>query len=248
MVADLYQARGEGAKAGEIMATMVRLAPMDLRVRTKLVDLLVSQGETDKALEQYMDTADVYYRLADLDRCRDTYADALRLAQRSRVDRAWTLKILHRMGDIDIQRLDWRQAQRVYEQIKTLAPNDLKARTSVIELYLRTGQTRQAHDDIDTLLRGWMGASQPEPALELLERLVQAYPDDMGVRMRLAQLYQQIGRLSDAVIQLDALGELQIDAGLSDEAVQTLAMMAKLDPANAPQYRQLIEELRAGGG
>lgn len=247
VVADLYQARGEGAKAGEIMTTMVRLAPMDLGVRGKLVELFVAQGETDKALDQYMDIADVYYRLADLDRCRDTYADALRLAQRSHVDHHWTLKILHRMGDIDIQRLDWRQAQRVYEQIKTLAPNDVKARSSLIELYLKSGQTRQAHDEIDTLLRGWLGARQPQPAIDLLERLVIAYPDDMGIRTRLAQLYQQLKRKADAIKHLDALGELQIEAGLKREAIQTVLLMMKLDPENTPQYQEVIAELRAQG-
>ena len=41
---------------------------------------------------------------------------------------------MRRMADIDMQRLDWRQALRIYEQLRTLEPDDPSVRKSLIEL------------------------------------------------------------------------------------------------------------------
>jgi len=37
------------------------------------------------------------------------------------------------MADIDVQSLDWREALRIYEQIKTMKPDDPRARASLID-------------------------------------------------------------------------------------------------------------------
>ena len=50
---------------------------------------------------------------------------------------AWNVHLLQRMADIDMQRLDWKQALRVYEQIRTLRPDDQAARKQLLELYAR---------------------------------------------------------------------------------------------------------------
>ena len=61
--------------------------------------------------------------LADLESARSTYADALILAQQNNASpTSGRVRLLHKMGDIDLQRLNWREAQSVYEQIKNLAP------------------------------------------------------------------------------------------------------------------------------
>ena len=54
-------------------------------------DRLIAQGKTDDAISQYMDMAETYYRLADLDMSRETYANALRLSQRCRY---WPMRII----------------------------------------------------------------------------------------------------------------------------------------------------------
>ena len=56
------------------------------------------------------------------------------------------------MADIDMQRLDWKQAIRVYEQIRTLRPDDEGVRKNLIELSLRLGQPAQANAEIESYL------------------------------------------------------------------------------------------------
>lgn len=245
VIAELYRVRGESLRAGRIYEQMVRLAPMDLDIRTKLIDLLMAQGRTEDAIRQHMDMAVAHQDLADLEKARQTYAEALRLAQSPGVDRALASQVLHHMGDIDVQRLDWRQALRTYEQIKSLDPADEEARTTLIDLNFRLGQGRQAFVEIDDWIKQLIGAGNIGGAAAFLERLVNDRPDDIGLRSRLVRLYQQTGRKADAIVQLEAIGDMQIQAGRKADAAQTVQAILALGPTDPAAYQQLLAELQS---
>ncbi|MBI3361626.1 MAG: tetratricopeptide repeat protein, partial [Chloroflexi bacterium] len=242
-VAEAYRVRGDSARSARILEQVVRLAPMDLNVRTRLIDLLILQNKIDEAMSQFIDMAEAYYQLADLDGARQTFSDALRLAQRSSVDRAWSAQILHAMGDIDMQRLDWRQAVRVYQQIKTLAPSDEKARGLLIDLNLRLGNKPQALVEVDDLLRYRVQEGQIDQAISFLDELVRQRPEEAGLRHRLARLHAERGRKPEAIAQLDALGEMQLRAGQTAEAAETIRAILALGPGDPGGYRQLLAQL-----
>ncbi|MEK9163944.1 MAG: tetratricopeptide repeat protein, partial [Chloroflexota bacterium] len=172
MVAELYNVRGEAARAGRIYEQLVRLSPLDATVRRRLISLLVSQGRTDEAVNQYIDMAEAHKDLADLESARNTYVEALTLAQGPGGDKARAVQILHMMGDLDLQRLDWRQALRLYEQIKNLEPSDPKARSMLIDINHRLGQSRQALAEADDMLKYFAVAGRLPKAVEVLEELV----------------------------------------------------------------------------
>ena len=123
-IAEAYSVRGEAVQAAKLLRRVLQLAPMDMVARRKLIDQLASRGQMDDAIREYLELADIYYRLAELDMARKTYTTALRVVQQANADRSWNIHILQRMADIDMQRLDWKQAIRVYEQIRTLRPDD----------------------------------------------------------------------------------------------------------------------------
>ena len=94
----------------------------------------IIRGDVDEAINEYLEVADIYYRLAELDMARKTYTDALRVVQQANADRSWNVHILQRMADIDMQRLDWKQALRVYEQLRSLTPDDEFVRKQLVDL------------------------------------------------------------------------------------------------------------------
>jgi len=59
----------------------------------------------------------------------------------------------------------------------------------------------------------------------------------------LAKLYQQLGRKMEAIAQLDALGELQLEAGQNSEARNTIKRIIALQPDNIDEYRRLLVKL-----
>ena len=247
MVAETYRIRGEPIRAARIMQQALRLSPFDVPLRNRLIELLVAQRQTEEALSQFMDLADTYYQLADLESARNTYADALLQAQQPGVNRSWSVRLLHKMGDIDQQRLNWRDAQRVYEQLKALAPDDEGARATLIDLLFQQANARQAVMEVDDYLRQSLtppGGSAAK-AISFLEAVSRSHPEEMALVARLARLYQDTGRRQEAIQQYDRLGEMQIEAGQNAQAVETIRAILALGPAEPDMYQQLLEQLQS---
>ncbi len=245
-VANAYSVRGESAQAAKILKRVVQLAPMDMTVRSKLIDQLVARGQVDDAIREYIELADIYYRLAELDMARKTYTNALRVVQQSNADRQWNVHILQRMADIDMQRLDWKQAIRVYEQIRTLRPDDEGARKQLIDLSLRMGQIAQASAELESYLSYLQTSNNRARAIPFLEELLTERPGDPTLQRTLAQAYHQAGRIEDAVAQLDGIAESLLDTGKKEEAMVIINQILLMNPPNADQYRQLLIQLQQG--
>jgi len=245
-VAQAYSVRGEAAQATKILKRVIQLAPMDMHARTKLIDQLVARGQVDDAVREYIDLADIYYRLAELDMARKTYTTALRVVQQANADRQWNVHILQRMADIDMQRLDWKQAIRVFEQIRTLRPDDESARKNLIDLSLKMGQPAQASAEIESYFSYLQNSNKSDQAVPFVEDLLVEHPDDAVLRRSLAQAYQQTGHTEEAIAQLDTIAESMLDLGKKDEALVIINQILLMNPSNAEQYRQLLMQLQQG--
>jgi len=245
VVAQAYSSRGEAAQAVNLFRRIVQVAPMDLSARSRLIEQLAANGQVDEAIGEYMDLADIYYRLAELDMARKTYTTALRLAQQGGADRTWSIKLLQRMADIDMQHLDWRQAMRVFEQLRTLEPDDISVRKNLIELNLRLTQQPQANAELENLITYLDGANRRAEAIPFLEELVNDNPQQAFLRRALAEEYRQAKRIKEAVIQLDTLGESLLNAGDRDGAVHVIESIIAMNPPNQARYQILLEKVKS---
>jgi len=245
-VADVYQMRGEPQHAINLYHRILRLAPMDVKVRSKLIELLVKRGEADQALEQYLILADVYYQLAQVDRALEKYHEALRLTPSSTNETAWKVDILHRMGDIYNQRVEWAQATKAYEAIVAATPDDERAQLALVDLYYKQGQKEKALQSLDRLLDLYQRAGKTQKVLDVLREAVQTRPEEMPLRARLAAAFAQQGLTKQAIAEYDALGEMQLEAGLREEAAQTIQTIISLGPDDVDGYRRLYSQIKGG--
>lgn len=243
IIAQTYISRGEISRATDLLAKIVEIAPLDMPARNRLIQHLVDQGMVNEAINEYLNLADVHYRLAQLDNARSTYERALRLTKRPDADRAWGVRIYHQMADIDMQRLDWRKALRVYEQLRTLEPEDEVARKNLVELNLRLGQNDQAQAELDNYLSFLSGAAKDKQAIGFLEKLVQDNPMIPFIHQRLAEYYQQASMSEQAVEQWDKLTELMLDNGDKEGAKQAIRAILVINPPNADRYRSALQRL-----
>jgi tetratricopeptide (TPR) repeat protein len=244
VIARTYASRGDAQQAINFSRKVVELIPTDLNARGRLIEQLIAFGKIETAIEEYIQLAEVHYSLADLALARKTYTEALRTGQQANVDRALRVRILHRMADIDVQSLDWRQALRVLEQIRTLQPDDTQARAQIIRLNFRLGQEQQSLSELDNYMSYLTGINQHTRLAQFIEDVVEERPDNIPVRRRLSDLYRQMGNISAAVSQLDAIGEILLQAGERTAAIQTVEMILSLDPVNKAEYQQILEQLR----
>jgi predicted Zn-dependent protease len=151
------------------------------------------------------------------------------------------------MGDIDLSRLDWRRALRVYKQIRTINPSDEEARSHVIDLNLRLGQEDPAAQELDSYLRHLVEADRSHEALNLLEELAREHPGKQTLHARLAEAYRAAGRTADAIAQYDALGEILLDARQTKEAISIIKTIIELKPPDIEGYRELLRNLEGEG-
>jgi tetratricopeptide (TPR) repeat protein len=243
MIANVYQARGDMRQGIAIYQRILRMAPMDTTTRSQLIKMLISRGEIDSALEEYMQLADTYYQLAQMDKARETYQEALTYGPRGSTGKLWLSKIYSCLGDIDMQRIDWRKAIQDYEQAKAHAPEDEKARVSLVELYYKVGQGQRAVQELDALLGLYKKSGKAQKMIAVLEDQVHMHPGEIPLRFRLARLYVEAKMKEPAIEQLDALGELQLQAGLKKEAAATIRGIIALNPPNIDDYKQILKDI-----
>jgi tetratricopeptide (TPR) repeat protein len=216
---------------------------MNVQLRHDLIELLEEDERWSEILDQYISLADAYTGLGDINNARATLNQASQLAQRVGADSNKMVEILHQLADLEMLRLDPRQALRAYENIKHLDPDDEKARKMLVDLNFRLGDPIGAVRDLDGLLQLYAKRRDGQAILKLLEDWVQQRPNDEAIRVRLATVYQQIKRNKDALAQYDALLELQINNGKHADACQTLKKILGLKPDSPQHYLSLVRQL-----
>jgi len=243
-VAELYNARGEPARAARMFKRIIKISPMDLAVHNRLVNLLISQENIEESLEEYMQMADIYYQLAELEKARQTYMTALKLVQKSKNSRSWGVKILLKVADIDMQRLNLRQAVRIYEQIRTIQPEDTSTRQQLVHLNFRLGQPQAAMGEVDSFITLLENTARRPQAIAFLNDLLLDQENNLDLRRRLADLLSREGRLAEAVAQLDMVATAYMDAGKMMEAINMMETIIALRPSNIDDYRTVLDEMR----
>ncbi len=242
-VARTYEIRGQVSQALTTYQMILEISPLDIPVHRRVVELLVQHGRIDDALTQYLQTADVYYQLAQPERAREIYSEALKIAPRGSGDKAWAPRILHRMADLDVQRLDWHAAIKDYEAILRVAPDDERAHLALYRLYPRTGRPQLGIGALDNLIKHYLTHRNAKKALTVLEDLVASQPESIPLRARLAQLFLNLGNRERALEHLDVLGDLQLEGGQKDAAIKTIEAILALNPPNREAYIGLYREM-----
>jgi tetratricopeptide (TPR) repeat protein len=219
---------------------------MDVTVRSRLVELYIDQNDFDAALEQYKVLADAYYQLAQVRKALETYQEALQLTSRSSRARNWQRDILYSMGDIYNQRVNWAKAVETFEQLVKLAPDDDRAILQLVGLYFKLNHPQKAVAALDRLMALYVKQQKQAKILKILQDLIELHPQDLTLNEKLATFYAQMGMNKQALDQYNKLGELQLEAGLRDDAARTIETIIRLGPDDPDGYKQLLSQIRGG--
>ncbi|MCZ7552615.1 MAG: tetratricopeptide repeat protein [Anaerolineales bacterium] len=244
VIARAYGSRGETQQAIQYSRKVVELAPADLSARKKLIEQLIAFGQVENALDEYVNLADVYYSMADLASARNTFLEAFKAAQQANVDRYLKVRLLRRIVDIDMQSLDWRQGLRILDQIRTLQPEDEEARLQIVGLNFRMGQEQQALTELDHYIAYLTSNNKGQKLLHFMESLISEHAESIPMRRRYVDALVSAGKSSEAISQLDEIGEALLQSGDRAGAIQAVEKIITLGPPNKEEYLTLLAQLR----
>ncbi|MCA9914927.1 MAG: hypothetical protein KC496_16350, partial [Anaerolineae bacterium] len=242
-VAKSYLVREERDRAASILGEVLEMAPLDVDIRISLIELLEDEERWLEALDEYISLAETFQQLGDFEQANETFLAAEELARRITAPADKLTRIKHALADIHQMRLNTRQAQKMCEEILQLNPQDEKALRSLIDIYFTQGNSVEAVKKVDMLLGVYARDRDVRRITQLLEELVHSNPSDTGLRKRLASIYVKRGQRREAIEQLDAMGELQLDAGLTREAAKTIRQIIALNPDRVDDYKKLLTQL-----
>jgi tetratricopeptide (TPR) repeat protein len=243
MVADAYLIRGEPHHTISVYKRLLHLSPLDVVVRSRVIDLLLNSGEIDETLEQYLELADAYYQLMQLPKAVEKYNEALRLVPRAPEPHDWQIRVLRRLTELLLRTGDWPSASSSLEALVELCPDDDRARLNLIDALYKAGRGSQADKQTEAMIRRCHAVGDHEQAIGLLTEALRRQPQQMALRGRLARAYMDAGMRDEAVEQLDVLGEMQLEAGLHWHAIATLKAIIALKPANLEAYQELLRQI-----
>ena len=243
VLARSYQVRGDLNGAIHAYERSVEAAPMDVSTRGKLIGMLKSYGHIDKAIEQYIGMGQAYYQMAQPDRARETYAEALKLAPRGTTNRKWQVQLLRLIGDLDMQRLDWKRALPVYRELRRVDPEDERAAITLVDLLFKTNDGENALKELDRYLVHLAKSGRGGKVVGILQDVFNQRPGDANIADRLARLYVQQKKPAKAIEVFDKLGEAQLDAGQKKAAMVTIKKILSLNPPNRQAYEQLLAQV-----
>jgi tetratricopeptide (TPR) repeat protein len=160
-----------------------------------------------------------------------------------KINRAKVIEKAHKF----LQRGDIRKAIKEYERLLRDDPSDIRTKLKVADLLLRIGERDGALAGFDDVARFYESQGFLLKAVAVYKQMQKLRPDDIQVRLSLANLYHKIGLLPDALSNYKAALSLQAKAGLVLERLQTWKNMMELDPDNVKLHVALAEEFAKEG-
>lgn len=176
-VAETYRIQGNPREAIRTYERALSVSPLAIQARSALIDLLISHGEIDSALEQYLQRADNYYQLARTERALEDLHEALRLAPRGSSEKKWRRRIYRKLADIYVQRLDWPRAASALETLLGLAPDDTDAAVRLADLYCRIDRTERAVSILEEVTVTLKEMERADEALRMWREIAALHPD-----------------------------------------------------------------------
>ncbi|TXD36522.1 tetratricopeptide repeat protein [Lujinxingia vulgaris] len=193
----------------------------------------IRKGNWDKALKEYLLLAeDDPSDLRTLLKCGDLYVKL------ERVDEA--LSAYKTVADRYAQQDMYEKAIAVYKQAQRLDDSDVALHHAIGECYFRLGRLKDAVRSFHQAQRMYKELGDADRQRQMLEQMVRIDPEDVGLRIQLAERYTRDGLNAQAVEAFTfCAGKLEAE-GRHDELLQVLERVLFLTPQRHDLRKQVV--------
>ncbi len=139
------------------------------------------------------------------------------------------------------------RALKEYRTLLELDPRDGSARLKLGDIHLRLGEKGEAVAAYLKVAHQFMKEGFDAKAVALFKQITKLAPEQIEVYVPLAELYQRLGLIAEAMSALQTATEGFQNAGRKREALELLRKAAALDPANTTSRLKIADLLRQQG-
>lgn len=137
------------------------------------------------------------------------------------------------------------KALKEYRTLLDLDPRDCGVRLKLGDIYLRLGSRDDAVASYLKVAHQFMKDGFDAKAVALFKQIAKLAPEQIEVHVPLAELYQRLGLVPEAMLALQTAVEAYQKAGRKREALELLRKAAALDPTNTTSRLKIADLLRA---
>ena len=274
LLADLYVSLGEDDRAIEQYSKALNIDPKNQQIRLLLTTILIRKEQFDNALG-HLETLigqspelviAHYYRgrinleMGRFEEAEQAFREALRL-NKSLEPALFDLGTLYQMKD------RYADAIETYENLLGFYPDNLEARTRLVDLYLKLGDKEKAEQQTEKIKEHstpgepgrqalgliYLRQGKLDESIEELNLIVSAWPDDDKSRYYLATAYEEKGDIEKGLehfrqIKPDSkyfvnaqmhIGHLLERQEKYDEAISVLEKAIELEKGRPELYLML---------
>ncbi len=124
------------------------------------------------------------------------------------------------------------KAIAMYKKL-TKIKTSLESVLRLAELYTQQGLFNDARAQYLQVAEEFLKAGELEQAVRIFQKTLEMDPDNVAMRMKLAEVYTRLGKKKEAWQIFAAAAENLRSKGMLDQAEEILNKMLKLDPANS---------------
>jgi pilus assembly protein FimV len=276
-VVDEYIKRGRVREAGDALKRMADINPSDLKVRSKLADLYVRDGNSAKAVEEHVAIAEELVKkghlaealqvlekglkldprsgkmraeLARVHLLQKNYERAVQVLEEATRQGATDKEVFVRLGEAYLGAKRIQDAEAVLRRLLQQDPNDQDARTQMGRVFLMQGKSDAAFEQFLPIVERMMEKKEGERAAGVLQQIVQRSPGHIKSLAKLVEVYRQLRKDNFVTQTYGQMVEAYINQGQMDQAASILDILVGLEPHN-DQHRSKLEFVRSkqrGGG
>jgi len=206
--------RGRVREAGDALKKLADIDPSDLKVRSRLAELYIRDGNSAKAVEEHIAIADELGKKGHL-------AEALQVLEKGMKLDPKSPRLRAELARIHLVQKNYEKVIQILEDTAQKAPGDRDVSLRLAEAYV--------------------GAKRPQDAQTILRRLLQQDPNDQEARTQMGRVFLMQGQLDAAFDQFQPIIDKLIERKDADRAAAILQQITQRSPGHIKSLTKLVE-------
>ncbi|PKO15989.1 hypothetical protein CVU37_11575 [candidate division BRC1 bacterium HGW-BRC1-1] len=250
----------EHESARELADELLAKRPGDVDIRHQVASVFLGEGRPEVASRWFVQAASMALQAGDQKRQMELlrmavtarpgapeYLEQLAEACVAAGENTQAADAYHRLVERHIEQHRFNDAVNAGKSLRALAPQDPKARRTLIDLYEKMGAREERIAEMQDLAALERSLGNVEEAVDVYRKLTQLKPDDVPLLQRYIELFEQVGNEVELLDDYLRLADAQVRQGQFVEATKTYEKLMAVNRRSTLGRERFIQFLQTLG-